>query len=188
MASPKLYDPQISDEDLMQALQDGEQEALSVLYERYADKLCRYLHRMIQDTHGAEDLVQEVFEKLSRSPEKFDTGRKLSSWIYAVSGNMARNLLRSRQQQKKFLAEERVTTNEGHTPHHLLDKRALQQRMQEIFEGLTDKEQQIYRYRFEQHLSLKEIAARMQVPEGSVKSGLFYLLKKYAHLQKTFGS
>lgn len=172
----------------MEALQNGEREALAVLYERYAEKLCRYLQRMPGDEHRAEDLVQEVFEKLVREPERFDSSRTLSSWIYTVSGNLGRNELRSRQQQKKFRLEEQHSGEKDILQQHRLDSIELQRRIQRIFNELTTREQQIYRLRFEQHLSIKEIARTLQLPEGSVKSGLFYLLKKFTSLQKTFGS
>ncbi len=186
MADHKTYDPQISDEQLMLALQSGESEALAILYERYHQKLCRYIHRIIQDTHRAEDLVQEVFEKMNRRPEMFDSQRSLSSWIYAVCGNLARNEIRNRQQQQRYVRESTRQGVDSASLHHQLDKERLQQALQQCFETLSEKEKKLYHLRFTEQMSLRDIASQMQLPEGSVKSGLFYLLKKFAPIRKQY--
>lgn len=48
------------------------------------------------------------------------------------------------------------------------------------------KEKTIYTLRFEQELSIKEIADIMNIPEGTVKSGIYYLLKKFTPHLKDF--
>ncbi|MEN9339909.1 MAG: hypothetical protein RIQ62_1221 [Bacteroidota bacterium] len=176
----------MSDEQLMLVLQSGESEALAILYERYHQKLCRYVYRLIQDAHRAEDLVQEVFEKINRQPEMFDTHRNLSSWIYTVCGNMARNEMRNRQQHQRYVRESLRQGEDSAYLHHQLDKQRLQQALQQCIDTLSEKEKTLYHLRFTEQLSLREIASHMQLPEGSVKSGLFYLLKKFAPIRKQF--
>ena len=51
---------------------------------------------------------------------------------------------------------------------------------------LNEKEQRIFKLRFEQDLPIKEIAEILSIPEGSVKSGIYYLLKKMSHKLKEF--
>jgi DNA-directed RNA polymerase specialized sigma24 family protein len=58
----------------------------------------------------------------------------------------------------------------------------LQKQLEDIFISLSEKEKNIFTLRFEQKLSIKEIAIILNMPEGSIKSGIFYLLKKYSHI------
>ena len=65
-------------------------------------------------------------------------------------------------------------------PQHQADMNYLQQLLQTQFDALSEKEKTIFTLRFENQLPIKDIAEQMNIPEGSVKSGLYYLLKKYA--------
>lgn len=183
----KHIDPACSDEELMKLIHQGKREAFELLYKRYFEKLVWYANGFVQDIHSAEDIVQEVFVKVIEAPEKFDTDRKFSTWIYTVTGNLARNHLRTSSQHKKWVLKKQVEpAMVSVKPHHQVDSRHLSERLQYIFNNLTEKEQLIFTLRFEQELSIKEIALQMNIPEGSVKSGIFYLLKKYNHLINHF--
>ena len=77
---------------------------------------------------------------------------------------------------------EAIGSNCSVAPQSHVDVNYLRQILDEKFESLSEKEQQIFTLRFSQQLSIREIAAIMNIPEGSVKSGIFYLLKKYTHI------
>jgi RNA polymerase sigma-70 factor (ECF subfamily) len=66
------------------------------------------------------------------------------------------------------------------TPH------LLKEQLRRIREDLSDKERLIYTLRIDQELSIREIAEIAAIPEGSVKSSLFYTLKKMASRLKVF--
>jgi RNA polymerase sigma-70 factor (ECF subfamily) len=64
------------------------------IYDGYYQKIVRYLSK-IAGENDAEDLAQEVFEKISRSLDKFHGKSKLSTWIYRIATNTAIDKLRS---------------------------------------------------------------------------------------------
>lgn len=66
------------------------------------------------------------------------------------------------------------------------DLKVLNDRIKSAFSDLTDKEKQVFFLRFEHEKPLKEIAEILEIPEGSVKSCLFYLMKKMATQLKEF--
>lgn len=170
----------------MHAIQKKNRHAFEVLYMRYFERLSWYVHRMINDMHSAEDIVQEVFMKIVSAPEKFDTDKKFSTWVYTVSGNMAKNHLRKNKQQQMYTKHQQVTLNGVVHNKHETEKQVLQKQLDNVYTSLNEKEKTLFVLRFEQHLSIFEIAEIMQIPEGSVKSGLFYLLKKYRPLIQHF--
>ncbi|MBK7692691.1 MAG: RNA polymerase sigma factor [Bacteroidetes bacterium] len=177
----KNIDSDSSDETLMRLLLKGNKLAFELLYERYFDKMVWYAFGYLNDIPKAEDIVQEVFIKIIQAPEKFDVNKKFSTWIYTITGNRCKNQLRDERNQQLPLTEA-IGSNWSVAPQSHVDVNYLRQILDEKFESLSEKEQQIFTLRFSQQLSIREIAAIMNIPEGSVKSGIFYLLKKYTHI------
>ena len=64
------------------------------IYDGYYQKIVRYLSK-IAGENDAEDLAQEVFEKINRSLDRFQGKSKLSTWIYRIATNTAIDKLRS---------------------------------------------------------------------------------------------
>ena len=175
-----------SDEELMKMILKGHKLAFGFLYERYFDKLVWFANGIIQDKFVAEDVVQEVFIKIIETPERFDLDRKFSTWVYTLTSNLSKNKLRDEQLKQRKLNSIIQYTNQASKLHHNLDVRITEMKLEELFQNLSEKEKSLFTLRFEQQLSIKEIASTMQIPEGSVKSGLYYLLQKYDHLLKHF--
>lgn len=158
----------------------GNKLAFELLYERYFSKMVWYANGFMNDMQSAEDIVQEVFIKIIKQPQKFDHNRIFSTWIYTVTANMCKNTLRGINQNRKY---QDFNQHQNHVQiHHEVDLPQLKKILKEKFESLSEKEKQLFVLRFEQDLSIKKISSIMQIPEGSVKSGLYYLLKKYAHI------
>lgn len=166
---------------------NGDRNALSELYGRFHHRLFRYAYGILDDSHLAEDVVQEVFLKLIERPETFDSNRKFSSWIYAVTGNACKNTLRNMKNRQRILADGfNPIQNCSSSENRPFDLKVLNDRIKRAFSDLTDKEKQVFFLRFEHEKPLKEIAEILEIPEGSVKSCLFYLMKKMATQLKEF--
>lgn len=168
-----------SDAQLMADICKGDRNAFELLYDRYFNKLVWFAQGFLKDVQLAEDVVQEVFIRIMERPELFDQSRTFSTWAYTLTGNECKNRLRNAQNRSRIMEEN----------HHVLypqsaemdfdpDLGYVQAQIRKAFEGLNDKEKNIYVLRFEQERSIKEIAELVQIPEGSVKSGIYYLLKK----------
>jgi len=173
-----------TDEHLMSLIARGDEKAFSRLYSRYFEKLVWYAFGFTAQMERAKDIVQEVFVKIIERPEAFDNKRKFSTWVYTVTGNACRNALRNEQNRSVLLNEMAAEGDVMVYSHLKTDVKLLQQQINNLLETLSEKERSIYLLRFEQELSIKEIAAILVIPEGSVKSCIYYLLKKLeAHLK-----
>lgn len=171
-----------TDESLMKEIERGNAAAFDLLYERYAEKLYRYLFRLLyQDAAKAEDFLQEVFLKVLNAVSSFDSNQKVSTWLYAIATNMCRNEWRNKENRQRLMKQ--FEPWEHHTNKSVNDRLDEQYRnkiLYQVIEELGDTEREIIQLRFQQELSIKEIAAITGLPEGTVKSKLFYLLKKMA--------
>lgn len=172
------------DEILMQELSAGEASALEILYERYFDKLTWFASGFTKDKTQAEDVVQEVFMKIIEQPHSFNLNQKFSTWVFTLTANRCKNLLRDYTNQQDLAQK---NSFEQHTETHSLhDLNLLQTEIRQGLSDLNEKEKAIFNLRFNHNLPLKEIAQIIQIPEGSVKSGLFHLLKKLSKKLSVF--
>jgi RNA polymerase sigma-70 factor (ECF subfamily) len=170
-----------SDEVLMAQLASGKKEAFELLYERYFDKLVWFASGFLQQTEQAEDVVQEVFLQIIRSPHQFDSQRKFSTWVYTLTGNACRTMLKTDRNRERLLEQEVIPFVAIHDQvyqHSQHDYALLKKNIALAFGQLSDKEKSLFVLRFEEELSLSAISEILSLPEGSVKSGIYYLLKK----------
>lgn len=86
----------LSDEDLMRALQEGEDRALSTLMERWELPVKTFLGRLGIRGADIEDVAQETFVRLYESRSRFRAGCPFKPWLLTIAGNLARNRLRWR--------------------------------------------------------------------------------------------
>lgn len=174
----KNINNQSSDEELMAAVAKGNRKAFEMLYDRYFGKLVNFCKRLIFDDHlVAEDIVQEFFVKIIHQPHSFDTKRTFTTWAYTAVKNKCLNHLRDEQNRRELL-ERNYPADTSYIAHSSTDANNLKRRIGTIFNTLSDKEKTIFVLRFEQELSIQKIAEIAEIPEGSVKSGIYYLLKK----------
>lgn len=86
-----------TDERLVEALEVRDERALETLYDRYGDYVYSVCLRMVGDVQLSEDLSQEVFLRLWRRPDLYDTSRgKFVTWLLSVARNRAIDERRSR--------------------------------------------------------------------------------------------
>jgi RNA polymerase sigma-70 factor, ECF subfamily len=83
---------------LVSAIRSGDEQAMAELYERYSSIVYSVALRVLGDTGAAEDILQEVFIQLWRSPDVFDATRgSLPGWLAVIARNRAIDSLRKRR-------------------------------------------------------------------------------------------
>lgn len=92
---------ELTDEALVEALQDGDQGAVAPLFHRYCDELFAYADRFLGDPHAAADAVQETFLRLLRYGESFRGRSSFRTWILRVLRNVCLDLLKERERHRR---------------------------------------------------------------------------------------
>jgi RNA polymerase sigma-70 factor, ECF subfamily len=83
---------------LVSAIRSGDEQAMEQLYARYSAVVYSVALRVLGDTGAAEDILQEVFMQLWRSPDVFDASRgSLAGWLAVIARNRAIDSLRKRR-------------------------------------------------------------------------------------------
>ncbi|HWC17645.1 MAG TPA: sigma-70 family RNA polymerase sigma factor, partial [Terriglobales bacterium] len=89
---------QVTDSMLISRIRAGEEDALAVLHDRYAQVVYSVALRVLGDTTQAEDVLQEIFLQLWRNPDTFDSSRgSLGAWLAVIARHRAIDQLRRRR-------------------------------------------------------------------------------------------
>lgn len=94
-----------TDEDLVAQLQAGDcGPSLTELERRYGKRIYHFVHGMVRDTHLAQDITQEVFEKVLVKHDLYRPGTNFRAWLFEVARNQALTALRARQRLPRLVS------------------------------------------------------------------------------------
>lgn len=167
----------------------GDKRAFDALYKRYSGALMRYFHRMLwRDKEKAEDFVQDFFVKIIKQPEAFDPKRKFSTWMYSVANNMCKNEYRRMEIRKptEFESVSGIIISDQPDAGKRIDRKLFMNSLSDELERMEETHRSVFVLRFEENLSIKEIADVLGISEGTVKSRIFYTLRKLADKLKVY--
>ncbi|MBP6828924.1 MAG: RNA polymerase sigma factor [Saprospiraceae bacterium] len=166
------------DESLMRDIVRCDERAFAELYHRYGARMHRYFYRMLwRDAILAEDFTQELFLKIIEKPHLYDTTRPFRAWIYALASNMCKNEYRRKKPADVEWLPGNETIHEIRLPEQL-DRQLFETSLREAIDQLGETHKQCFVLRYQEELSVAEIAAITLCPEGTVKSRLHYALQK----------
>jgi RNA polymerase sigma factor (sigma-70 family) len=127
--------------------------------------------RMLHDRGEAEDLLQEVYTNAWRRADAFDPARGSAiTWLITLARN--RTIDRLRQHREEPLDEAQVLDlpNEDPTPAALAEASQERQRLERCLERLEPEQGRAVREAFFSGATYSELAARLRVPLGTMKS------------------
>jgi RNA polymerase sigma-70 factor (ECF subfamily) len=166
----------MGDEELMRQVAQGDERALSELYDRYSRPVYATGARLLGDAHLAEELVQDAFTNVWQAAASFDPSRaSFATWLYRITRNRSVDLNRRRQARPQSVGENLLrAVPGGPEPEASVDgwdvARALSRIPEEHREVLT--------LAYFEGLSQREISRRTGIPLGTIKSRTTAALKR----------
>lgn len=157
------------DHALMRRVQRDEYDAFEELVDRYKTRLVNVIYRMLNDQNEAEDLVQETFLRVWTHRQDYDFSYCLSTWIYTIALNLAKNELRKRRKFKFFSLLD-MTEKGLELPDPKLGPSALGHMLEGAIGKLPGKYKEAFLLRDVEQLPYEEVAQILGVPLGTVKS------------------
>ena len=173
-----------TDDELMQRVSSKDDDrAYGELYRRHARRLMGFFFRQVgKDEDLAADLVQDAFMRLWTSRNKF-SGTGFSTWLFTISFNLLRNHYRHdehRKQYELYSSKQQEVAADAHIIEQI-DSRTFDLALQRELEKLPPDGRLLFSLRFEEELTVPQIAEVMAVPEGTVKSRLHTLTQTLKH-------
>lgn len=133
----------------------------------------------------AEDVTQEVFERMWRNIDKVSADEALP-WLLSVAKNRCIDCLRQRKHHSDDLLDVQLCQRAQDTPEGFLATLNLSQWLKRAVYSLTEPYRSLVVYFDLQQLSVKEVAEKMSMSENQVKVYVFRARKKMRHyLQNT---
>lgn len=183
----------ISDEQLMEFIQRRDSSAFDELYRRYHTRLLFYFFKMFnRDEDKSQDFLQDIFLKIIEKPHLFVSKQRFSSWIFRVAHNMCKNEYRRLDVRKIVTNEVDPDTvpfdseTEMNATERAIDKNIFENRVTEELSNLNPEYKSTFILRYQEELSIKEIADILDCPLGTIKSRLFQINIKLMDRLKDF--
>jgi len=182
--------PLIDEEALVAQFQNGDKEAFNALVIKYQQKIYNLIYKYVSNPETARDLSQEVFIKAYRALPHFKRQSAFYSWLYRIAINLCIDFIRQQKRIKTLSIEDLANGNMEDIP--LNDERPLPQELAEIQElgwiigqavlQLPPGQRRVFNLRYQEGLQLKEIAARLDRSEGTIKAHLHHAHQRLQRL------
>lgn len=172
----KLPFVKAQDDQLLEALRNGSEQAFQNVYSAFWQKLYLSAFKIVRNREAAEDIVQEIFVQLWRRKHELHI-ECLASYLFTAT----------RYQVFKYLRKSRVLTALDEVLHDELSvddlegkihEKELSQRIDEAILKLPPKCQGIFQMSRKKQLSTKEIASKLNLSPKTVENQLGIALKK----------
>jgi len=167
-----------ADEELFQEWQFGSVAALETLVQRYHAPLVAHLYRLVGDAHLAEDLAQDTFVRLVRDAHAYRYPRPFWPWLYTIAHHLAQsNHASAYHRHVELRADLPETFAPDPDPAEWLERWEQHHDLQKALAQLNFEQREVLSLRFGQERSIKESAAVLGIPAGTVKSRTFTALR-----------
>ncbi len=150
------------------------------LYQRYANDVLRLCYFYLGDRQRAEDVCQDVFVRLLTTKPELQVGRE-KAWLFKVAVNRCRDLWRGAWLRRVVLGSPAFELVPGPDP---IGEMADKQAMMEAINQLPASFKEVILLHYYQGFGIGDIAAMMDLPEGTISSRLSRGRKKLEGILK----
>src|SRR3954467_8191031 len=169
--------------EIARGLRRRDPELLGRLIEQYQHRLFRYLVHLTSDRQLAEDLFQDTWLRVLERGKQFDGSHDFAPWLL----RLARNLTIDHFRRHKLLSLDELSDPDREMPLQVADQRptafdqlASAQDTEKVLAclgGLAAPFREVLVLRFQEEMSLNEIAEVVSIPLATVKSRLYRALE-----------
>ncbi len=170
-----------SDNDLVERVRNGDDDAFRVLVERHSRSIYRAAYRITGNAADADDVVQEAFLRAYRAANTFDARASFTTWLHRIAINCALDLIDSRKRR-----DQRI--NDGHdltliatsdaSPDRVVLGSEMQRAIAAAMAELTGNERTAFVLRHFEGMPLEEIGQILGTRLNATKNTVFRAVKK----------
>jgi RNA polymerase sigma-70 factor (ECF subfamily) len=179
--------PQRLDELLLQSIAAGDKSAMRVLYQRYNVRVYRFILRLVGNADLAEDIVSIVFLEVWRCAGRFKAESQVVTWLLAIARHKAVSALRRRSESQLDDRMAAAVADPRDDPETQMDQKDRREIIQKCLAQLSPCHREIIDLVYYYEKSVKEVAQIVGVPEGTVKTRMFYARKHMSKLLSAAG-
>jgi RNA polymerase sigma-70 factor (ECF subfamily) len=167
-----------TDEQLIDDYLDGNEKALATLIDRHLTNAYNFALNLVNDNQVANDITQESFIKAWKNIRGFKRGSSFQTWIFAITRNVAIDLLRKRKEVAFSAFENKEGVNmftetladSGLLPDELLARAEDTRFVETLLEELDPLYRDVLKLRYSSNMTFEEIGEFLKRPLHTVKS------------------
>jgi RNA polymerase sigma-70 factor, ECF subfamily len=163
-----------ADHTTLERMARGDHEALAVLYDRHSRLVYSLAVRIVRDQGDAEDIVQEVFSQAWRQAGRYEARRgNVIAWLLNLTRSRAIDRLRGRQSRPEAASESLLAIDMPDLALPVDEQLSLEGRATRVraaIEELSVLQRVAIELAFYEGLTHVEIAERLELPLGTVKT------------------
>ncbi len=150
---------------------NGEKDAYRHLVERYQKQAVAHALSILGNREDALDAAQEAFIDAFKALKQFDRARRFYPWFYVLLRNRCYKITARRREIENIEETEIIAPRKGLPVEERLA-------LEKALLALSKEDREIITLKYLDGLAYEELAARLQIPRGTVMSRLFYARKQ----------
>lgn len=168
---PSLYATGTMADLLQRVAANGDVEAFRLLFQAYAPRVKSYMMRQGADSTAAEELAQETLLTVWRKAALYSEDKgSATTWIFTIARNLRIDRLRREVAWQPLPEDHEEQSSDEPGPDEALSERERGERVQAVLGTLPEEQASVITLAFVEGLSHSEIAAKLGLPLGTVKS------------------
>jgi len=175
----------LHDLQLIDLLKEDDEAAFTEIYSRYAENLTGFASTKLYSLADARDIIHDLFVTLWEERRTLMVHRKLESYLFTLVRYRVIDKIRKNITKEGYAGmTSMLSQSYGPEVEGQIAAKELQQQVNSKLEELSPRVKEVYKLSREQHLSIKEIAVKLEVSEQTVKNQLTVAL---GHLRQSIG-
>lgn len=183
---------EVEDRQLVEQVLAGDDDAFTLLVERYQRDAYNLAYRMLGNTTEAEDAAQEAFLRAYVNLARYDANRSFKTWLLSIASNHCIDRLRKRRMTLLAIDEplppHPALTSQEAGPEQSMVNTQLTEQVQELLDELPEEYRAAVVLRYWYDMPYSEIAETLDTTESAIKSRLFRARQMLAEYAASSGS
>ena len=152
-------------------------EQFRTLYLEHGRRAQGFFMRMMgYDVQLARDMVQDLFTRIWEHRDRFKADASFTTWMFSIAYNMCKNEYRHKEVVQTY-QEHIMTTTTDIATDDTLEQQQRRQMLTKAINALPENQKPLFLLRYEEELTVPEIARITMLPEGTIKTRLLTALK-----------
>ena len=158
------------DRQLARLVLGGDTAAFEYLFDRYRDAIHRLFVQRLGGVNDADDLLQETFIKVYINIHRYSADYTFGQWVYTIARNTFIDYVRKRQDDLPIDERFAAPASNAPTPEESVINLQQRSQIEQYLDRLAPRYRQLILMRFFEEYSYEEIAAKLALPLGTVKT------------------
>lgn len=170
---------------LIEAISQGDNQALQTLYERHGAAILNFLNKRLENRHLAEEILQDVMLAVWKSAVTFRGESQVRTWLMTIARNRATNAYNHRKPTSVELSD--TMPSDAMTVSATVERGLLHEQIIDVYHQLPEDQRNAVKLVLVQGMTYPQASEVLGVPEGTVKSRLHHACQTMRRLLQMEG-